>query len=200
MSNQKEVQVQVGVGNQGPTKSPATLDEVLAASTAVSSGVIRLNTDCPKPWSGGVMWALFLTGWLFAPAWWVGLAGGLRCGKDGECFIKPWAANLVMTLVSAVVLILVLSIYFGRRGAQQDGEWTTLLPQGGQLQLCVCVLGALSSCNKEPMLSCQHTQHRKAIQERLLHAGCAECVAFNVSLCTIMQALLPATCMHAQHG
>ncbi len=76
------------------------------------------------------MWALFLTGWLFAPAWWVGLAGGLRCGRDGEFLIKrrqgtatrPWAANLVMTLVSAVVLILVLSIYFGRRGAQQDGE------------------------------------------------------------------------------
>jgi hypothetical protein len=77
------------------------------------------------------MWGMFLVGWLFPPAWWAGTLKGLRCGKDDEYFVKrregtptiAWAANLLMSLVSAVVLILVLAIIFGRPGPQQEGEF-----------------------------------------------------------------------------
>lgn len=167
MSSQEGVQVQVGVGKQGPTKSPAALDEVLlqaapttAAATACSNG----NCSSPKPWSSKCMWGLFLLGWLFPPAWCAGLAGGLRCGKDDECFIKrrkgmttstsiAWAANLLMSIASALVLILVLSIVYGRPGAQQEGEWPATVscrkdscPAG----TAVHVLSAEQSLRMEP--------------------------------------------------
>ena len=120
--------MQVGViSEQGTKKSPATLDEVQAASAGAASACCNSSkcSACPS----NCMWGLFLVGWLFPPAWWAGTFKGLRCGKDDEYFIKrregtptiAWAANLLMSLVSAVVLILVLAIIFGRPGPQQEG-------------------------------------------------------------------------------
>lgn len=126
MMSQDGVQVQVGVGqHEGKTKST----EVQPAG----AGACSSSACSTEAWSGKCLWAIFLLGWVFPPAWWAGVAGGLRCGKDDEYLFKrrtfkttsasiAWAGNLLMTLVTPVVLVLVLSIFYGRPGPAQDGE------------------------------------------------------------------------------
>lgn len=144
--SQDGVHVQIGMGNQGGKKVPETLAEVQAAPAAAAA--CSNNACSASAWSSKCMWGAFLLGWIFPPAWWAGVAGGLRCGKDNECFLKrrdgtctlAWAANVLMSLVSAVVLILVLSIVFGRPGPQQDGEHgnhVTLPAAGRQMHLVI---------------------------------------------------------------
>lgn len=68
------------------------------------------------------MWVLFIMGWVIAPCWWIGVATGSCTGKDSQCLIKrrqdlkptqvaAWRANLAMTVISTVLVVLVCSIH-----------------------------------------------------------------------------------------
>jgi hypothetical protein len=140
--SQDGVRVQVGVGPQEKksAKSPATLREVQAAPVSASAPVAVDESR----WSSTCLWALFVLGWVFPPCWWAGVAGGLRTGRDSECLIKrrkgvsrsstlAWMGSVLMTVVSTLVVVLVLSIYYGRPGPQQAGKAHTACPSGDHL-------------------------------------------------------------------
>lgn len=123
-SQDGRVQVEIGVAGQekSSAKSPAALQEAQPAPAPTAG--------CG--WSNACMWALFVVGCVFPPCWWLGVAGGLRTGDTHEFLIKrckgmtksatiAWAASVLMTVVSSMTLILVLSIYYGRPGPQQEG-------------------------------------------------------------------------------
>lgn len=150
--SQDGVLVQVGLGPQEKlsAKSAATLQEVQAVPITgsvpadVAANESRRSSSC--------LWALFVLGWVFPPCWWAGVAGGLRTGHDSECLIKrrkglsrsstiAWAASLIMTVATILVVVLVLSIYHGRPGHQQAGKAEVVTLQGG----CLCYLSP-STC------------------------------------------------------
>jgi hypothetical protein len=58
-------------------------------------------------WSAAGLWALFVVGWILPPCWWVGVAVGLRGGKDSEFLMLKRK---------------VLPMWFGRRSTAQAGE------------------------------------------------------------------------------
>jgi hypothetical protein len=119
-------------GKKTATKAPATLnqfeinpaaqDEYTAADEAPGCG-----------WSNTGMWGLFAVGWIFLPCWWIGVVAGLRSGQDGDFLVKrrkklttqqtyAWWGCVIMSFVSAIILILALSIALGRKAPEEEGE------------------------------------------------------------------------------
>lgn len=137
MAQEEGVEVAVVVGPQPGkgAKAPADLEANTAPADPNDHAANQTANSNPRNvWSSNCMWAVFLVGFIFPPLWWLVVAVGCEGGKDNECLIKrrkgmtkqqtlAWAASIMMTVVSALVLILVLSIYFGRPGPQQDGKW-----------------------------------------------------------------------------
>lgn len=137
MAHEDDAEVSVVVGPQPGkgAKAPALLEASTAPADPTNHASNQTANSNPKNvWSSNCMWAVFLVGFILPPLWWLDVAVGCEGGKDSECLIKrrkgmtkqqtlAWAASIVMTIVSALVLILVLSIYFGLPGPQQDGEW-----------------------------------------------------------------------------
>jgi hypothetical protein len=116
---------------QQQTKAEAALQEAAAyRAPAHNETATWSNEDPDKPdpsWSSCTMWTLFAVGWLFAPCWWLGVASGLTAGGDSSCLLRrrrglkqgqkaAWWAHLIMSLVSALVVLLVCAIYFSRTG------------------------------------------------------------------------------------
>lgn len=117
--------------HQQQTKAEAALQEAAvyrppAHNEAAAWGADADDKDDPA-WSSRAMWIMFAVGWLFTPAWWLGVASGLTVGRDRQCFLRQrrglkqgqraaWVANCIMTLVSILVVVLVCAIYFGRTG------------------------------------------------------------------------------------
>jgi hypothetical protein len=120
-------------GKKNATKAPATLNQFEINPAAAESDGFAEDKQPGCGWSAKGLWILFLLGWVCPPCWWVGVAAGLRSGKDGEYLLKrrnklppqenkAWWACVIMSLVSAVVLILVLAIYFGQKAPLQEGK------------------------------------------------------------------------------
>jgi hypothetical protein len=119
---------------QQQTKAEAALQEAAAyRASAHNEPATWSQADDPnKPdpsWSSCTMWTLFAVGWLFTPCWWLGVASGLTAGGDSSCLLRrrrglkqgqkaAWWADLIMSLVSALVVLLVCAIYFSRTGGQ----------------------------------------------------------------------------------
>jgi len=119
-------------------KAPATLQQsgIESAPGERDSRTAGSPDDapaCPCGWSSAGLWTLFVLGWVFPPCWWVGVAAGLKTGSDSQFLIKrrrnlspahntAWWACVLMSVVSTLVLILVLAIYFGQKGPAQQGE------------------------------------------------------------------------------
>ena len=112
-------------------QSPAqvTINTIQAVATASITSLT--STDCC--WSSQCLWAAFALGWLFPPCWWAAAAAGLKSGGDRQCLVTrrrdinpsqaaAWRASVLMSLLSCVVLVLVLSIYYGRQSVQQAGK------------------------------------------------------------------------------
>ena len=106
---------------KGGTKAPARLNQLEATPAAAAADDCVEDKQPGCGWSAKGLWILFLLGWVCPPCWWVGVAAGLRSGKDGEYLLKrrrklppqenkAWRACVIMSLVSALVLILVLAI------------------------------------------------------------------------------------------
>lgn len=90
------------------------------------------DTAAAVMWSSCTLWTLFALGWVFTPCWWVGTTAGLRAGNNRQCLIKrkrglspaqsaAWWSNVVLTVLSAVALILAATLLSGRRSAAQEG-------------------------------------------------------------------------------
>lgn len=90
------------------------------------------DTAAAVMWSICTLWTLFALGWVFPPCSWVGTAAGLRAGNDRQCLIKrkrglspaqsaAWWSNVVLTVLSAVALIMVTTMLSGRTSAAQEG-------------------------------------------------------------------------------
>jgi hypothetical protein len=120
-------------GKKNGTKAPATLSQLEPILAVAGADGYAEDRQLGCGWSAKGLWILFLLGWLCPPCWWVGVAAGLRSGKDGEYLLKrrkklppqenkAWWACVIMSLVSALVLILVLAIYFGQKSPVQEGE------------------------------------------------------------------------------
>jgi hypothetical protein len=124
---------------QHSTKTAADLDQ--HDRHCVRSGLLQRNISSHDlndqaatcRWSAAGLWTLFVVGWILPPCWWVGVAVGLRGGKDRECLIlgrkklsaaqnAAWWACVIMSLVSVLVLLLVLPMWYGRMSAAQAGE------------------------------------------------------------------------------
>jgi hypothetical protein len=130
-----EVQVMLTTKQQATktgTKAPATLNQ-LEADAAQPQPAAGNGDEVPAcGLSAAGFWALFVVGWILPPCWWVGVAVGLKGGKDRECLMLKrkklstaqngaWWACVIMSLVSALVLLLVLPVWYGRRSAVQEG-------------------------------------------------------------------------------
>lgn len=120
-------------GKKNGTKAPATLNQFEITPATADAAATAEDAAPGCGWSATGLWILFLLGWVCPPCWWVGVAAGLRSGKDGEYLLKrrkklqpqqnaAWWACVIMSVVSALVLILVLAIYFGRKAPAQEGE------------------------------------------------------------------------------
>lgn len=121
-------------GRQGQqqTKAQAALADATAVSEHATWAADAAAADEARSWSSTQMWVMFGLGWLFTPGWWLGVAAGLTTGKDRQCLLrkrsglKPgqqaaWVANLIMTVVSTLVVVLVCSIYLTRAAGTHKG-------------------------------------------------------------------------------
>jgi hypothetical protein len=120
------------------TKAPATLNQFEADATQPPPAVGKEDDVPACGLSAAGFWALFVVGWILPPCWWVGVAVGLKSGKDSEFLMlkrkklsvaqnAAWWACVIMSLVSALVLILVLAIYFGKKAPVQEGEFESTI-------------------------------------------------------------------------
>lgn len=121
-------------GKKKGTKAPATLNQF--ETNPASQDEHTAAVEAPGcGWSATGLWVLFALGWVFLPCWWIGVAAGLRTGRDGEFLVKrrkklstsqnyAWWACVIMSIVSGLVLILVLAIYFGRKAPEAEGKVT----------------------------------------------------------------------------
>jgi hypothetical protein len=137
MASPAEVEVVLPTKQQSKkkgTKAPATLNQFEADATQPQPAAGNEDEVPACGLSAAGFWALFVVGWILPPCWWVGVAVGLRGGKDRECLMlkrkklssaqsAAWWACVIMSLVSALVLILVLAIYFGKKAPAQEGEF-----------------------------------------------------------------------------
>jgi hypothetical protein len=117
------------------TKAPATLQQENAFhapahaehGTWHSSISSHAAPSCASCKAVDPMWWLFVLGWVIAPCWWLGVARGLKTGQDRQCLVKrrtdlkptqnyAWWANVAMTVVSAVLVVLVCAIHLSRPG------------------------------------------------------------------------------------
>jgi hypothetical protein len=131
------VEVQVVLAGQQVSAAAQKLAEHASAqvNTTQASAPVPTNS-CTSPdrcWSSQSFWTAFALGWLFPPCWWAAAAAGLKSGGDRQCLVlkrrclnpsqaAAWRASVLMSVLSAVVLVLVLSIYYGQPGAPQDGK------------------------------------------------------------------------------
>lgn len=125
--NGHEVEVEVMLNSQQQSiEAPAVLQPSDQAQTDA-------NVISPFLLSSKSLWVLFALGWFFPPCWWVAAAAGLQGGGDAQCLIQrrqgqskshaaAWRASVVMTVLSAAVLVLVLPIYYGRETVQLAGK------------------------------------------------------------------------------
>lgn len=125
-----EGEVEVVLNSQQQTiKAPAVLQATDQPRTVQSADH---NNEDSNGLPSKLLWALFALGWLFPPCWWVA-AAGLQAGGDAQCLIKrrkgqsrsqtaAWRASVVMTAVSAAVLLLALPIYYGRSTVPRAGK------------------------------------------------------------------------------
>lgn len=114
------------------TKAPATLNQFEISPAAAAAHDEAADSASGCGWSNTSMWLLFIIGFVFPPCFWVGVAAGLRSGRDGEFLVKrrkklntqqayAWWGCVIMSFVSALILILVLAIYFGRKAPVVEG-------------------------------------------------------------------------------
>lgn len=145
---------------QRGAKAPATLQqsEIQAAAAAASSPQRGAHSQ-GNGWPAALLWVLFIVGWVFPPCWWIVVASGLKTGSDSQFLIKrrknlsssqsaAWWASVLMSVVSALVLILVLAVYFGRKSTAQEGEGIVCTVEGcaGQDRLKSKVWHSRNSC------------------------------------------------------
>lgn len=134
-----EVEVVLNSSSRQQTiKAPALLQQPTAQTpieqqTSEHRPVIGKDKLHYSGWSSRALWVLFGLGWVFPPFWWVATAAGLTSGGGAQCFIQrrtgqsrvqtaAWRASLVMTVLSADVLVLVLPIYYSRGTVEKAGE------------------------------------------------------------------------------
>jgi hypothetical protein len=122
-------------GLQQQTKAQAA--QAAATAPAVSKHATwGASATAVDTWSSTQMWVMFAAGWLFTPSWWLGVAAGLTTGKVRQCFLRKragltqgqqaaWVANLIMTVVSTLVVVLVCSIYLSRAGTHTSSGQPT---------------------------------------------------------------------------
>lgn len=128
--------VQVNLPKSGKkkngTKAPATLNQFEISPAAAAAHDEAADSAPGCGWSNTGMWLLFITGFVFPPCFWVGVAAGLKSGQDGEFLVKrrkklntqqayAWWGCVIMSFISAFILILVLAIYFGRKAPDVEG-------------------------------------------------------------------------------
>lgn len=131
-SSKKKPKPQLRLPGTAPGTTPAnSAINANSAVAAVPNSTAMASSDLC--WSSKCLWALFVLGWLFPPLWWAGAAAGLKSGQDRQCLIvkrkrlspkqvAPWRANVLMSLLSAVVLIVVLASYYGQLSTAHEGE------------------------------------------------------------------------------
>jgi len=134
--------------------------------------------------SSTCLWALFLFGWICPPLWWAAAAAGFQSGSDSEWLIKrrkglstsstiAWWGCLVMSILGAVALVLTTSIYYGRKGPEQEGE-------PGIMQLLLQhPAGQAAGFHTIHMLTIHSVCTNKNLTHELLSKICASSFAFK---------------------
>lgn len=107
-------------------KSPANPTNVQQNSAIASSTLV--NSTSPHNDLCGpsrCIWTLFVLGWVFPPFWWAAAAAGFRPGRDRQCLLlqrkglspsqkAAWHASLIMSMISAVAIIMAFAIHYGQ--------------------------------------------------------------------------------------
>jgi hypothetical protein len=117
-------------GQNRNTKAPATLGE---CELDPSQTLHAHESADGVPACGTSALGMFVLGFIFLPCWWVGVAVGLKSGNDKQCSMMKrkklpraqnaaWWGCVAMSVVSALLLILLLSMYFGKTAPAQEGE------------------------------------------------------------------------------
>jgi hypothetical protein len=128
---------------QRDEQSPAQVNIITTRAVAPFATTNSISPD--RCWSSKSLWTAFALGWLFPPCWWAAAAAGLNSGGDRQCLVvkcsglsraqtTAWRASVLMSLLSCVVLVSVLSIFYGRLSVQQAGK----LPGWCHYSSCQC--------------------------------------------------------------
>lgn len=171
MASAESIQVVLTQNKPKPAdgaKAPAALHNNQSEVQPAADGSSSKKAAAAGPgckWSATVMWTLLVLGFVCPPLWWLGVAAGLTSGSDAQCLIKrrkalnkaqaaAWWGHVLMSLVCGIVLILVLAIWAGRKGPEQQGMLGCVCMYVCLCEPCWCWLWAPNSmCAGQVVLS-----------------------------------------------